>query len=71
MPGGTGLKLTTAKFYSPNNINYSGKGLPPDVEVEAYEVARRGLRPNLFTDQVVAEAIDILSSPGYAANRRR
>ena len=30
---GTGLKLTTAKFYSPHDGNYAGIGLDPDVSV--------------------------------------
>ncbi|MCX7389494.1 MAG: S41 family peptidase [Planctomycetales bacterium] len=33
LPGETGLKLTTAKFYSPAHGNYAGKGLAPDVVV--------------------------------------
>ena len=33
LPGGTGLKLTTAKFFSPNHKNYAGKGLQVDEEV--------------------------------------
>jgi carboxyl-terminal processing protease len=45
MPGGTGLKLTTAKFYSPDDKNYAGIGLKPDVEVEAHETLLRGHRP--------------------------
>lgn len=32
--GQTGLRLTTAKFYSPNNHNYSKVGVKPDVFVE-------------------------------------
>jgi carboxyl-terminal processing protease len=31
--GGAGLRLTTAKFYSPQNRPYSGVGVAPDVEV--------------------------------------
>ena len=33
LPGETGLKLTTARFYSPDDQNYAGKGLRPDIEV--------------------------------------
>lgn len=33
LPGGTGLKLTTAKFYSPNHDNYAGRGIEPHVNV--------------------------------------
>ena len=42
-----GLKLTTAKFYSPKNQPYSEQGVEPDVVVRASAkpVARRGGRP--------------------------
>lgn len=30
----TGLRLTTAKFYSPNNHNYAKVGVRPDIEVD-------------------------------------
>ncbi len=60
-----GLKLTTAKFYSPANENYSGKGLAPDVEVPRSEdlqvVAFRGRTPaDLMTDPDVSRAFEVL-----------
>ena len=38
----TGLRLTTAKFYSPHHHNYAKVGVKPDVDLEQYEVAFRG-----------------------------
>lgn len=35
---GTALKLTISKYYTPNGVNIHGKGITPDVEVEAAEV---------------------------------
>ena len=52
MPGGTGLKLTTAKFYSPSDENYSGVGLKPHLNVQNHETWYRGRRPEDVTDQV-------------------
>ncbi len=33
MPGGSGLKLTTARYYTPNGRSIQAKGILPDVEV--------------------------------------
>ncbi len=35
---GTGLKMTTAKYYTPKGRNIHGKGLTPDVKAELTEV---------------------------------
>ena len=56
MPGGTGLKLTTAKFYSPDDKNYAGVGLEPDVVVEAHETLKRGRRPNEILEDLRGDA---------------
>ena len=39
MPGGSGLRLTTARYYTPNGRSIQAKGIVPDVEVPqiAYE----------------------------------
>ncbi len=34
MPDGTGLRLTTAKYFTPSGISIHGKGITPDVVVE-------------------------------------
>lgn len=33
MPGGSGLRLTTARYYTPNGRSIQAKGIEPDVEV--------------------------------------
>lgn len=33
MPGGSGLRLTTARYYTPNGRSIQAKGIVPDVEV--------------------------------------
>lgn len=67
LPGETGLKLTTAKFYSPNDKNYAGKGLMPDVEVPLPENTQvtffRGRTSDeISSDPDVAEAIEELQT---------
>ena len=67
MSGGTGLKLTTARFYSPNDQNYSGIGLTPHLSVEPHETLYRGYRPEEVTDQIrrdpdVVQAVEELSA---------
>ena len=44
-----GLRLTTAKFYSPLNHSYSGVGVKPDVEVR---------RPDVTVQQVAKPVVD-------------
>ncbi|MFY9254822.1 MAG: S41 family peptidase [Fuerstiella sp.] len=65
LPGGTGLKLTTAKFYSPSHQNYAGVGIQPHVTVPLPENVRvtafRGRTSDeIRVDPDVARAIDIL-----------
>ena len=52
MPGGTGLKLTTAKFFSPHDKNYAGSGLPPHLNVEAHETLYRGRHPEEVSQEI-------------------
>jgi carboxyl-terminal processing protease len=65
--GETGLKLTTAKFFSPDDKNYSGQGLAPDVEVpeprDTLVTFYRGRTSDeISADPDVAEAMEVLRS---------
>ncbi len=65
LPGETGLKLTTAKFYSPDDKTYSGEGLSPDVAVPApvdlqMTFYRGRTSDEISADPDVAEAIEVL-----------
>lgn len=65
LPGGTGLKLTTAKFYSPSDRNYAGRGIDPHVSVPLPENVRRsyfrGRTSNEIRDDPdVARALELL-----------
>ncbi len=65
LPGGTGLKLTTAKFYSPGHHNYAGTGIAPHVDVPLPENVHRTLFRGRTSDEIridpdVARALEIL-----------
>ena len=65
LPGGTGLKLTTAKFYSPEHQNYAGRGIRPHHNVPLPQDTRSaGFRPRtsdeIRIDPDVARALEIL-----------
>jgi carboxyl-terminal processing protease len=42
LPGGAGLKLTTARYYTPNGHGVQGEGIHPDVTVESSSKADAG-----------------------------
>lgn len=67
LPGETGLKLTTAKFYSPDDKNYAGLGLAPDVEVPEPKDLQMSFYRGRTSDEIssdpdVAQAIEVLKS---------
>jgi C-terminal processing protease CtpA/Prc len=53
--GNSGLRLTTAKFYSPFGRPFSGVGVEPDVTVARTHVVAR---PDLDQDRELAAATD-------------
>ncbi|MCA9058714.1 MAG: S41 family peptidase, partial [Planctomycetaceae bacterium] len=55
LPGETGLKLTTARFYSPDDQNYAGKGLRPDIEVPRPKDLRTTFYPGDSIDKMLAD----------------
>jgi carboxyl-terminal processing protease len=61
---GTGLRLTTAKFYSPNGHTLGKIGVKPDVEVPApvAEEKPRFRKPvDLASDPDVMKALEVIS----------
>ena len=64
LPGGTGLKLTTAKFFSPSHGNYAGIGLAPHEVVnrdgERSSSFRARTRDEIRNDADVVRALEIL-----------
>ena len=57
-----GVRLTTAKFYSPNGHAISGRGVTPDVVVQKANKlpVADGNRPKLVTDPVLDTAVSLL-----------
>lgn len=69
LPGDSGmaLRLTTAKFYSPNKRNYSGEGIAPDLLVDADEdreatYFRGRTQAEISADPDVARALEALET---------
>jgi carboxyl-terminal processing protease len=63
----TGLRLTTAKFYSPNGHNWSMVGVEPDVVVElpSHVPERRGSTDFDLSDPDLQAALKVLRAPQY------
>jgi carboxyl-terminal processing protease len=59
--GGSGVRLTTSKFYSPNGHPYSKVGVTPDVAVQvaARPVGEEILKPAGEDDPMVAAALTV------------
>ena len=63
---GTGLKITTARFYSPHDHNYAKVGVKPDVVVKRdkneYSTSYRKRDESLLTDRDISKGVDVLRS---------
>ncbi|MEZ6124375.1 MAG: S41 family peptidase [Planctomycetaceae bacterium] len=70
LPGGTGLKLTTAKFYSPAHMNYAGVGLEPDVTVDNIQRSyfRGRTSEDVSTDLDIVRARELLQNERFTKN---
>ncbi|QDT36603.1 S41 family peptidase [Stratiformator vulcanicus] len=69
MRGRTGLRITTAKFYSPNGHTLGKIGLKPDITVEedeTYDVAYRGFKTRPADHPDVKAATDALLGGAFA-----
>jgi carboxyl-terminal processing protease len=57
--GGTGFKLTTARYYTPSNVNIDKIGIPPDREVKYPELTEKdaGALNNLLKAGKIADYI--------------
>lgn len=57
---GTALKLTSAKYYTPNGNNIHGVGITPDVEIDLPEELKTELTLSLEEDVQLQKAIEVL-----------
>jgi carboxyl-terminal processing protease len=56
---GSGIKLTTQKYYTPNGISINKVGIQPDIEVKPLE-ARDGEKPEDVKDVQLERAVEEL-----------
>lgn len=56
---GVGMRLTTAKFFSPKGLPYSGVGVEPDVPVHTVARPVDGVIPGGSADTALAAATDV------------
>ncbi|MEE1014386.1 MAG: S41 family peptidase [Lachnospiraceae bacterium] len=57
---GTALKLTTAKYYTPNGNNIHGVGITPDVEIDLPEELKTEVTLSYEEDVQLQKAIEVL-----------
>lgn len=57
---GTALKLTSAKYYTPNGNNIHGVGITPDVEIDLPEELKTEVTLSLEEDVQLQKAIEVL-----------
>ena len=69
MIDGSALKLTTARYYTPNDRNIHGNGIEPDVKIEFKEIDKpNNLLPDPYNkdNQIIAVIKDIKSKVSKA-----
>lgn len=70
----TGLRLTTAKFYSPDNHTYGKVGMKPDVVVEEVEQVIAGYRAGdleeLLSETDIQAALNVFRQQDHAVTSR-
>lgn len=59
---GTAIKLTTAKYYTPNGRNIHGTGLEPDIEVELDEKVKDWSTAKESEDNQLQKAVETVKS---------
>lgn len=60
LPGGSSVKVTVAKWYTPNGVNISASGILPNIEVKASSTAKNA--KGELRDLALEEAIRYLNS---------
>lgn len=61
---GSALKMTTAKYYTPEGRDIHGKGLTPDIEVEYNEKKEKLPETGIQVDNQIKAAVDYLAGQG-------
>lgn len=72
-PDGTGIRLTTARFYSPDGHTYTGVGIEPDMVVELTEEEAAAFRPlgtvDVDNDSDIQAALQVLETTPHYTQR--
>ena len=58
---GSAIKITTAKYFTPNGRNIDGIGIEPDIEIE-YDKEKSIEKDDLTYDNQLLEAIDYVKT---------
>jgi len=58
---GSGFKLTTQKYYTPNGIDINKKGIMPNIEIKPLEV-KTGVDPLSVEDVQLNKAVEVLKT---------
>lgn len=61
LPDGSAVKMTTARYYTPNGDNIHGKGIEPDVEVEYEYRGDEEEEYDPMMDTQVLKALEVLN----------
>ena len=57
---GSAIKLTTAKYYTPNGENIHGEGIKPDIELEYEYLDPDATEYDMMDDNQILKAIEVL-----------
>ena len=61
LPDGSGLKITTEKYLTPNRTEINGIGIEPDETVELPDTVKNILNVDRNEDTQLQKAIEILN----------
>lgn len=72
LPNGAGLKMTVARYYTPNGRSIQAKGITPDVTLPAAPTSRLAqtqTKPGSSTDQLIEGTTNKQSSPSRGSRK--
>ncbi len=58
LPNGAGLRMTTARYYTPDNRSIQAQGITPDVEVPSSWSQKKSTKENTSTERVTEADLD-------------
>ena len=58
---GSAIKMTTAKYFTPNGENIHGQGIEPDIKLEFKYLDPDATEYDMMDDNQILKAIEVLS----------